>query len=352
MLSYALNREDSDRNFVQFDSKDETCLLINNLGGVSNLELEGLTKTTLDKLSQEYNIVPSRIYVGAFETSLNAPGFSISLCNLSKVAKSTSRPLSTILDLLDAPTSAPAWPKNQYNVTATPYQNGSVTGATSAPAAAVAGDTGRNLASEKLLPAIKAACKAAIAAEPFITKFDTVMGDGDCGEGVVMACEALLSRFDSAPFTESKLELFPALDAINDTLEDMGGLLFAILSILSTAFVGGLKKFPTATEANVGTAAGEAINRLFAYTGARVGDRTVMDVLIPLCETLEKTRGNLLGAVEVAEARAQATAAMKPRFGRATYVGEDASSSNEKPPDPGAYALSVWLRAFLNEWTV
>lgn len=351
MLSYALNKNDAERNFVQFDSKDEVALLINNLGGVSNLEIEGLTKTTLDKLSQDYGIVPSRIYVGPFETSLNAPGFSISLCNLSQIASATSQPLSTIIELLDAPTTAPAWPKNQYNVPATPYQNGHSNGVSSAPTAAVTNGTSKHLASEKLIPAIEAACKAAIAAEPLITKFDTVMGDGDCGEGVVMACDALLARFKSAPFNKSPLGLFEALDAINETLEDMGGSLFAILSILSTAFVGSLKKTPAATEADVGAAAGEAINRLFAYTGARAGDRTVMDVLIPLCETLKKTQGSIVGAVEVAEAGAKATAAMKPRFGRATYVGEDASTSNEKPPDPGAYALAVWLRAFLSEWS-
>lgn len=32
--------------------------------------------------------------------------------------------------------------------------------------------------------AVRSGCKAAIAAEPFLTKWDMVMGDGDCGEAV------------------------------------------------------------------------------------------------------------------------------------------------------------------------
>jgi len=32
--------------------------------------------------------------------------------------------------------------------------------------------------------AIRLACKSAIAAEPNLTKWDMVMGDGDCGEAV------------------------------------------------------------------------------------------------------------------------------------------------------------------------
>lgn len=57
---------------------------------------------------------PVRIYAGIFETSLNGPGFSISLGNLTGMAKALGREASDLIQLLDAPTTAPAWPKNGY----------------------------------------------------------------------------------------------------------------------------------------------------------------------------------------------------------------------------------------------
>lgn len=44
----------------------------------------------------------------------------------------------------------------------------------------------------KLLDAvIRSGCKAAIAAEPNLTKWDTVLGDGDCGEAVKGVSEGM-----------------------------------------------------------------------------------------------------------------------------------------------------------------
>lgn len=53
---------------------------------------------------------PVRILSGVFETSLNAPGFSISLCNLSAASRTTKTSMEELLELLDAPTTAVSWP--------------------------------------------------------------------------------------------------------------------------------------------------------------------------------------------------------------------------------------------------
>lgn len=57
-----------------------------------------------------WSIKPVRILTGTFETSLNAPGFSISLCNLSAASRETGTSVATLLELLDAPTTAVSWP--------------------------------------------------------------------------------------------------------------------------------------------------------------------------------------------------------------------------------------------------
>ena len=65
MLLFLLDPEDSDRAFVPFDgTKDEVVILIDNFGGLSNLELEALTYITKTQLGRN----------GASSTQLWTPG--------------------------------------------------------------------------------------------------------------------------------------------------------------------------------------------------------------------------------------------------------------------------------------
>lgn len=61
MLRYLLDPSDKDRAFVPFDSSDETCLLINNFGGMSNLETEALTTVTMKILGTHNTPVVVRV---------------------------------------------------------------------------------------------------------------------------------------------------------------------------------------------------------------------------------------------------------------------------------------------------
>lgn len=63
---------------------------------------------------RDWSISPVRIYTGIFETSLNGPGFSVTLGNLTGIATTMEIPVDEIIAMLDAPTTAPAWPKNAY----------------------------------------------------------------------------------------------------------------------------------------------------------------------------------------------------------------------------------------------
>ena len=55
--------------------------------------------------------LPSRIFVGAFMGSLNQPRFSLSLLNLTRVAK-TALSVDQATSLIDAPQVSAAWPAN------------------------------------------------------------------------------------------------------------------------------------------------------------------------------------------------------------------------------------------------
>jgi dihydroxyacetone kinase len=323
MLKYCLDPNDKDRAFVDFNADDTVLLLVNNFGGLSNLELEALTASTRRLLKKEWSITPQRCYVSAFETSLNAPGFSFSLLNVSGIERKTGTSVKDLLKLLDAETTAPAWPRNGYRELKETYD--ATTGDADAKAASNA-DEGPDVDSTRLERAIRSACSAAIAAEPEITKWDIEMGDGDCGEAVVGMCQGVLRKLDAGLCKSGKI--FHILDEIDEAVEEIGGTLGAIIAIIVAAFATNLR---------------QALRNLMGYTSARMGGRTVMDTLIPFCETFAKS--GIDEAVQAAEEGAKSTGGMKAKFGRATYVGEKADAG-EAPPDPGAMAAFIFLQGF------
>jgi dihydroxyacetone kinase len=85
-----------------------------------------------------------------------------------------------------------------------------------------------------------------------------------------------------------------------------------------------------------------------ALGGARPGDRTMLDALVPAAEALQSAlrmgrpwREALAEAVAAAREGAARTAAMAPRRGRSSYLGDRALGH----VDPGAEAVAIWLAA-------
>jgi len=105
MLSHCLSTTDTDRTFLHITPQDEIVLLVNNLGGVSPLELSGITNEVVEQLGSGYGIKPVRILAGTFMTSLNGLGFSISLLKVVD----TGIEGAEMLELLDAPAEAGGW---------------------------------------------------------------------------------------------------------------------------------------------------------------------------------------------------------------------------------------------------
>jgi dihydroxyacetone kinase len=347
MLNYLLDPSDTDRAFVPFSPTDNVVMLVNNFGGLSNLEFDAMINLALIALKSDWKIVPTRIYAGVLETSLNGQGFSITLGNMSGMAKAMALKDEEVIELLDAPTNAPAWPKNGYkpvNVNKeTEELRNKANAATSSHSLTQKGPATPPF----LIPALRKACQAALDAEPKITQYDLQMGDGDCGEAVAGVCKAILANISAVE--KNPPPILALLDSIGENVEDVGGSLGAILSILLTAFTNALSK-STATSSNLGietvaAAASTGLENLENYTSAREGDRTVMDVLIPLIGELGQSK-DLTKAVQVAEEKAESTKDMKAKFGRATYVSED-GSERSSIPDPGAYAVGVWLRGLV-----
>jgi dihydroxyacetone kinase len=78
----------------------EAAVMINNLGGLSVLELQIVADEILRQLASKLPKI-SRVFIGSFVTALDGPGVSVTLLNLDPELEA----------LLDAPTSVLAWPK-------------------------------------------------------------------------------------------------------------------------------------------------------------------------------------------------------------------------------------------------
>ncbi|KAM0543058.1 hypothetical protein ACHAPJ_012507 [Fusarium lateritium] len=342
LLDLLCNQNDQERAFCKFGANDQVLLLVNNYGGLSNLELGALVDEVQQQLSTKWGIKPARCLSGSFETCLNAPGFSVSLCNITAAATQCQSMASTILELFDQPTTAVSWPnlnRPSENLASKVQQNRN--GYVSGKASAKKYDS---IDPSLLETCIRTACEKAIVAEPKLTEWDMMMGDGDCGEAVKGLSESLITKLEEGVASSGSVVSF--LDSITDTVDDMGGTLGAIFGIFLTAFNNALKREfadievgKVATTETYAKVLKTAVESLKTCTTAREGDRTVMDVFIPFTHEFVETR-SFQAAVVKAQERATATAYLRPKLGRALYVGE---ASEQQVPDPGAWALYEML---------
>lgn len=167
---------------------DEIVVLINNLGGISQLEMLVFSKDVIQTLqTKKFNII--RCYVGSFMTSLEMAGVSITIY----------KPNSLTLSFLDETTTATGWTPSQIiNTTSNIYkqqiplplqlstEDFSVTTTTSSPSSQLISENSISKQSSELILSI---CSHLIKNEPILTEYDLICGDGDCGLSIKGASE-------------------------------------------------------------------------------------------------------------------------------------------------------------------
>ncbi|KAF8477433.1 Dak1 domain-containing protein [Kalaharituber pfeilii] len=330
LLGQLLSEEDPNRAFLgKINKNDEFVLMINNLGGVSSLELGGITTEVVEQLGANYCIKPKRVYSGTFMTSLNGNGVSISLLRIAD---------ARLLEFLDGETQTLGSPSpmhfhNWYQVDPAPEfyekskENSSVN----------YNRSGLTMNVDLFIDVVGAGLKGLIAAEKEITKYDSLVGDGDCGTGLRRGAEAVLTLIQSDTLdNDAAVVMQKIAEAVERSMDGTSG---AIYCIFLNAFSLALRNCAQ-NEARPITArdwymaALSAQQSLSKYTPARPGDRTLMDALYPFLQTLNDTQGDLHAAVEAARQGAESTRGMKASLGRTVYVGSVGDT-----PDPGAIGV-------------
>lgn len=381
LLPLLLDPKDSDRAFWGQElpkESDDVVLLVNNLGGLSNLEMLSITQTALEILEAQYKIIPKRVAVGSFITALNGPGFSLTLLHATRADAQFSKTNSykcSVIDLFDAPATAPGWSVVPYNRHSLVNKSSSDSKPEKPIIPVICSKSGITETDPKRFSKILESGMAVVEkAEPQITKYDTVAGDGDCGETLVSGVTALRKALEKpvlqAPTRDDKIvsgnegaiRMYDSVDAILDIAEivqdSMGGTSGGLYALFLTSLAKSLNHTNSVSEKPekslsvdlFAKALPRALESLGGYTNARVGDRTLMDALIPFVETLEKTK-DLEKAVEAVQKGAESTRKLEAKFGRASYVAQEELDQFQKEgglPDPGAIGLASLLKGFLD----
>ena len=361
MLSLLVKQDDPERSFTPFTADDEPILFVNNLGGMSVLELSAIVDEVVSQLRKTWKMEPIRVYQGTLITSLNAPGFGITLINHKRVSKDTG---VNMLELIDAPTDVPAWPGllrgwSDKAVLKTPEELDAESQATIEKVQ----DTGYSVSGSSLKGKadssgpvnadptlvgniISNMCQAVIDVEPTLTKFDTIVGDGDAGETLRNCGESVLEahKKNEIPLDRAIATILGISTVVES---NMGGTSGALYGLFLAGLVQGLQASTSntsepATVKHWAQAAHTALTSLGNYTPARPGDRTLVDALSPFCEVLKSkadagadAKTALSAAVDAAKEGAEKTRDLTARLGRAVYIGE----TKEKVPDPGAWGI-------------
>ena len=332
-----------DSNIVPlYNADDELVVLVNNLGGTSNFELTLLARSLVSQL-ESAGCKATRLLVGSFMTSFDMQGVSVSILPCTRDIS------NDILSLIDASTDAPAW------LAADVW-----TGGVSRPSASEieevivekSTDAAESLPSVLIEDyssvakvALSQCAKALSDAEPTLTRYDTIVGDGDCGITMQRGAKEVLSRLQSNTLrVDNPVNTFADLaDAVSASMGGSSGILLELMfrkmstSLLSVSDNG-------ITSSDMALAFRNGCEAVSFYGGAKEGSRTMLDAMFPASAAMLTGDGaDIVAAATAAQKGVDATAAMtNAEAGRSNYLSEEVLKGI---PDPGAVAVKVVLEA-------
>lgn len=203
-------------------------------------------------------------------------------------------------------------------------------------------------ASSAAVPRVRAALDAMTAAveqnEDELGRIDAIAGDGDHGLGMVRGCRAAREAAHGAAGGAGSV-LAAAADAFGDKAGGTSGILWGILLSGIGAELGNEQEV---TADVVAAAVRRGLDAVQAAGGAQVGDKTMVDALVPFADTLQARvdAGDALGeawsaAAAAAVDAAHQTASLTPRLGRARPLAERSIGT----PDAGAVSMGLVVTA-------
>ena len=186
--------------------------------------------------------------------------------------------------------------------------------------------------------------------ETYFGELDAVVGDGDFGYSLARGFEIVVENWDDYDRTDPGVFLTKIAMALSARIGGTSG------PIWGTAFLrtgSALKGKESVTAADVVAGLRAAVAGIQARGKAELGDKTLLDALVPAIDTLEQEAAEgaspadaLAAMAATARQAADDTAKLQARRGRASYTGERSIGS----VDAGAMAVAVILERLAKEW--
>lgn len=290
-------------------------VLINNLGGVSALEMALLTKELAHSALKDnlaYLIGPAPLV-----SALDMKGFSLTLLKLNDLfEKALHEEVETLgwqKPVAFAPLRTLEHSAIHDRVEFTPSANPQV------------GEY------------VSVVTKTLIQLENRLNALDAKVGDGDTGSTFAQGAREIAQRLEenNLPLNDVSTLLLLVGERLATV---MGGSSGVLMSIFFTAAGQKLHDGQSLSDALL-----SGLAQMKQYGGADLGDRTLIDALQPALETLQKN--DLQAAAQAAQQGAEATARMgKAGAGRSSYVNKE---NLDGVMDPGAVAVAEVFKAMV-----
>jgi len=176
-------------------------------------------------------------------------------------------------------------------------------------------------------------------------RLDSIAGDGDHGIGMQRGTAAAYRKASEAFGAGAGTVLKLAGRAWSERAGGASGALWGIILEVLGSHVGDTS-VPTARV--LARAAAEAAAEVVRFGKAELGDKTMVDVLLPFADALSAAEESTTSIREawaraslIADSAADQTAHMTPKIGRARAHGEKSAGS----PDPGAVSAALIIRS-------
>jgi phosphoenolpyruvate---glycerone phosphotransferase subunit DhaL len=198
---------------------------------------------------------------------------------------------------------------------------------------------------------VKVIAETSVDQEKEFGDLDAVVGDGDFGYSLARGFEIVVADWDSFDRATSSAFLQKIAVVISSRVGGTSGPIWGTAFLRAASAVKDKEDLEPADAVAMLRAAAEGIKK---RGNSDLGDKTLLDALIPMTDTIEeKIAEGSVGAKQVAAAAAErarsaadATTSMQAMRGRASYTGERSIGS----PDAGAVAVAVMAERVADQW--
>ena len=197
---------------------------------------------------------------------------------------------------------------------------------------------------------VQTIAQTAIEQEKYFSDLDSVVGDGDFGYSLARGFEKLTEEWENLDRRDIGTFLKKVSMIVTGRIGGTSGPIWGT-GFMRAGMAAGNKT--TLTSEDVVAMLRAAIEGIKARGQAELGDKTLLDSLVPAVDQLEQSFTNgdegseaLQQAARVARERAEATKELLAKRGRAAYSGERSIGT----VDAGAMAIAVMFEAINAAW--